>query len=61
MNKVLVFFNEVKAEIGKIVWPTRSDLFDTLIVVSLLTIVFALILGLMDASISAALKMVVSI
>lgn len=47
--KFLEYLKEVKAEIKKITWPSKDDLVGSTIVVCFLTVVFAIILGGMDA------------
>ncbi len=59
MIKILDFFNEVKAEIYKITWPGREELIGTIIIVCILTLVFAVILGGMDAIFSTLLKKII--
>ena len=59
MIKILDFFNEVKAEIYKITWPGREELIGTIIIVCILTLVFAVILGGMDAGFSTLLKKII--
>ena len=56
MNKVLTFINEVKAEIKKITWPSRDELIGSTIIVCILTVVFAAILGFMDAFFSYLIR-----
>jgi len=60
MNKVLAFLNEVKAEIHKITWPSKDELIGATIIVCFLTIVFAILLGGMDAVISMFIKKLIS-
>ncbi|MBD3273241.1 preprotein translocase subunit SecE [Candidatus Dependentiae bacterium] len=59
MNKIFAFLNEVKAEIYKITWPGRDDLIGTIIIVCILTLVFAAILGAMDAGFSTLLRRII--
>lgn len=59
MNKIVAFVSEVKAEIRKITWPTKDELIGTTIIVCIIVLVFALILGFMDALFSALLKRLV--
>ncbi len=56
MNKILTFLSEVRAEVYKISWPGRDELIGTIIVVCIVTLVFAAILGGMDAGFSLLLK-----
>ena len=48
MNKVLSFINEIKVELRKTTWPSRSDVVGAMIIVCILTFVYAVILGSMD-------------
>jgi len=56
MNKILSFLKEVKAELGKITWPKRDDLVGSVVIVCILSLCFAVILGIMDSSFSALVK-----
>ena len=48
MAKVVQFFKESRAELKKVVWPTRDDVVSSIKVVIISTILVALILGLLD-------------
>jgi preprotein translocase subunit SecE len=56
MNKVITFLNEVKAELKKVTWPTQDELIGSTIIVCILVVVFAVILGGMDAIFTAFIK-----
>ncbi len=58
MSKVGQFFRESKAELKKVVWPTREDVFASLKVVIISTIVVAVILGLLDFGFSKAFQFI---
>jgi preprotein translocase subunit SecE len=49
MNKLTSFVKESYAELRKVVWPTREDVISSVKVVILSTLLFAVILGLVDA------------
>ncbi len=49
MKKIVQFIQESIAELKKVVWPTRDDVISSVKVVIISTLVFALILGLVDA------------
>ncbi len=49
MNKIVLFFKECYAELRKVVWPSRDDVTGSVKVVIVSTIVFAFVLGLVDA------------
>ena len=48
MAKVIQFFKESKAELKRVVWPTKDDVISSIKVVIISTIIVALILGLLD-------------
>ena len=48
MVKVIQFFKESKAELKRVVWPTKDDVISSIKVVIISTILVALILGLLD-------------
>ena len=48
MAKVVQFFKESKAELKKVVWPTKEDVISSIKVVIISTVVVAVILGLFD-------------
>ena len=52
MAKVIQFFKESRAELKKVVWPTRDDVISSIKVVIISTIIVALILGLLDLGFS---------
>lgn len=47
-NKVVQFFRESRAELKKVVWPTKEDVISSVKVVLISTIVIAVVLGLLD-------------
>ena len=52
MAKVIQFFKESRAELKKVVWPTKDDVISSIKVVIISTILVALILGLLDLGFS---------
>ena len=48
MAKVVQFIKESKAELKKVVWPTKEDVFSSIKVVIISTVVIAVILGALD-------------
>ena len=48
MAKVFQFFKESRAELKRVVWPTKDDVISSIKVVIISTILVALILGLLD-------------
>ena len=58
MAKVIQFFKESRAELKKVVWPTRDDVVSSIKVVIISTIIVALILGLLDLGFSELFRIV---
>ena len=56
MAKVIQFFKESRAELKKVVWPTRDDVVSSIKVVIISTILVALILGLLDLGFTALFR-----
>ena len=56
MAKVLSFLREVKTELGKVTWPKKDDLIGSVIIVCLLSLCFAVVLGIMDSVFSVAVR-----
>ncbi|MCR4954812.1 MAG: preprotein translocase subunit SecE [Treponema sp.] len=48
MAKIIRFFKESGAELKKVVWPTKEDVFSSIKVVLISTVIIAVILGLLD-------------
>ena len=57
MAKIVQFFRESKAELKKVVWPTKDDVISSIKVVIISTIIMALVLGLLDISFTALFRM----
>ena len=58
MAKVFQFFKESRAELKKVVWPTKDDVISSIKVVIISTIFVALILGLLDLGFSELFRIV---
>lgn len=48
MKDVMQFFNEVKVELSRVVWPKFDEFLGSTIVVMVIVIVFAIYLGALD-------------
>ncbi len=48
MKKIIQFFKDSYAELRKVIWPSRSEVSSSVKVVIISTIIFAVILGLVD-------------
>ena len=58
MAKVIQFFKESRAELKKVVWPTKDDVISSIKVVIISTIFVALILGLLDLGFSELFRII---
>ena len=58
MGKMLNFFRECGAELGKVVWPSRDDVVASVKVVIFTTIIIAVILGGLDLLFSTLYRLV---
>lgn len=47
-NRVTRFYHEVKSEMRKVTWPTRSELYGATIVIFVVTVAVSLAVGLAD-------------
>lgn len=57
MAKLIRFIKESKAELKKVTWPTRDDVFSSIKVVIISTIVVAVILGALDLGFSELFRL----
>ena len=60
LNKVISFFKEVKAEVRKITWPGKNELIGSTIIVCIIVVIFAAILGSMDAGFGVVIRRLIS-
>lgn len=58
MSKLTQFFRESKAEMRKVVWPTRDDVVSSVKVVIISTIIVAVVLGLLDFAFTEAFRFI---
>ena len=56
--KVINFFKESVAELKKVVWPRKDDVFSSTKVVLISTVVIAVILGLFDYLFTSGMNLV---
>lgn len=56
MAKVFQFFRESRAELKKVVWPTKGDVLSSIKVVIISTVIIAVVLGALDIGFTAAFK-----
>jgi len=58
MAKIFQFFKESRAELKKVVWPTKEDVLSSIKVVLISTIIIAVILGALDLGFSELFRIV---
>lgn len=56
--KIVQFFKESVAELKKVVWPTKDDVFSSVKVVLISTVVVAVLLGLLDMLFTAGMNII---
>lgn len=62
MNKIKVYIQEVVEELGsKVTWPTWSELQESAIVVMIATLIFAVIVFVMDFSFNKGIEKIYQI
>lgn len=57
MNKLILYLKDVRSEMMKVTWPTRSELSGATIIVIILSIIMALFVKVCDLGIGSILKM----
>ena len=58
MAKIFQFFKESRAELKKVVWPTKADVLSSIKVVIISTIVVAVLLGALDLGFSELFRLI---
>ena len=58
MAKIFQFFKESRAELKKVVWPTKADVLSSIKVVIISTFVVAVLLGLLDFGFSELFRLI---
>ena len=58
MAKIFQFFKESRAELKKVVWPTKADVHSSIKVVIISTIIVAVLLGLLDLGFSELFRLI---
>ena len=56
MSKVVTFLLEVKNELEKVTWVSWDDLVGAVTIVCLLSVFFAVIIGLMDSTVTSFIQ-----
>ncbi|MFO7865845.1 MAG: preprotein translocase subunit SecE [Candidatus Aminicenantes bacterium] len=57
-NRIIPFLREVRAEIKKVTWPSRNEIYNTTLVVIIATIFFGFYLYFMDLIFSYVVKQI---
>ncbi|RBI82575.1 preprotein translocase subunit SecE [Rhodosalinus halophilus] len=61
MANPLQFIQQTRAEIAKVVWPTRREVFVTTVMVFIMATLTAIFFGLVDLGIRGALQLILGI
>ncbi|NLX74876.1 MAG: preprotein translocase subunit SecE [Synergistaceae bacterium] len=59
MKKVLDYFREAKAELKRVTWPTKQQLWYSTIVVIVVSLIAAAYLGLVDVLLTGVLSRII--
>jgi preprotein translocase subunit SecE len=57
MSKLVQFVRESKAELKRVDWPTKEDVFSSVKVVIISTVVVAVLLGVLDLAFTQVFRM----
>lgn len=57
MNKLLLYLKDVRSEMMKVAWPSRSELTGATVIVIILSLIMALFVKVCDLGIGSVLKM----
>ena len=55
-NKAADFFQQVKAELQKVTWPTRKETYSSTVVVIVLVLMVAVFLWVVDSALSTLIR-----
>jgi preprotein translocase subunit SecE len=58
MKKFVQFVKDCKAEMQKVVWPSRPDVMSSVVVVLVSTVIIAIVLGLLDAAFVSGMNLI---
>jgi len=58
MAKLFQFIKESRAELKKVVWPTKEDVFASVKVVLISTVIVAVVLGALDLGFSSLFRLI---
>ena len=60
VDKVVLFFREVKIEIKKISWPMRTETIASTSIVIIIVLVIGIFLGIVDVGLARLVKLILS-
>lgn len=60
MLKIGLFFNQVKMEMQKVAWPTRTELMSSTVVVIISTILLGIFIGICDLVLARVVNILIS-
>ena len=60
MLKIGLFFNQVKMEMQKVAWPTRTELMSSTVVVIISTILLGIFIGICDLVLAKVVNILIS-
>jgi preprotein translocase subunit SecE len=57
MKKLVQFAKDCRAEMQKVVWPTRPDVLSSVVVVVVSTTIISIVLGLLDVAFTGGMQL----
>jgi preprotein translocase subunit SecE len=57
MNKLILYLKDVRSEMMKVTWPTRSELMGATVIVIILSLIMAVFVKICDLGVGSVLKM----
>ena len=58
MNKLLKFLKEVRIELGKVSWPKREELWESTLIVIVVSLMMAIFIGAVDLLLSKGVGLI---
>lgn len=56
MQKIITFFQEVRTELTKVTWPTRTEIIGSTIVTIIVSVILSVFIGIVDFVLNQGIK-----
>jgi preprotein translocase subunit SecE len=61
LKKIKYFINDVKVEMAKVSWPTRDELINSTMIVTVVSILFTIFIFMADSILSRLMKFIIKL